>query len=204
MEERTIRVTGGGRGMTEALSATEQLGEENGLTRKEQLHLRLLAEELFGMLRSIAGETEAEYLVKAEGKSFELRLRSKVEMTEEIRRQLLSASTSGENAAARGFMGRLRVMIAEALLPGETGGALLSGLSLGFMSMAGTGQGAGAEAAVWSLRKYRSEVSDSRSASPEAEAAWDELEKSIVANIADEISVRILGSEAEIIVYKAF
>ena len=37
-----------------------------------------------------------------------------------------------------------------------------------------------------------------------AREEWDELEKSIVANIADEVSIAIRGSEVEMTVYKNF
>ena len=59
-------------GMPEALAATEELATKCGLERKQMLHLRLLAEELFGMLRGISGELEADYWVEYEGKSFEM------------------------------------------------------------------------------------------------------------------------------------
>ena len=103
-------------GMTVALAMTEQLGAKQGLERRQILHLRLLAEELFGMLRSITGEIEADYWLEYEGKRFDIHMKSDVKLTEEMRQQFLSASSSGENAAAKGFMGKLRVMISEALV----------------------------------------------------------------------------------------
>ena len=38
----------------------------------------------------------------------------------------------------------------------------------------------------------------------EATEAWDELERSIIANIADDVKVKILGNKVEIIVFKNF
>ena len=201
MKTETIIVSSLGQGIKEALALTEKLGKENGLEKKEVLHLRLLAEELFGMLRSITGELEADYRLDAEGKNFVLRLTSDVILTEAMRQQLISASTSGLNAAAKGVMGKIRVMIAEALLPKTGPSVIMPGLSLGLMSMASpTGQSAGLDAYMWSLNKYKAEVEGRE----EGGEAWDELEKSIVANVADEVSVSIVGSKVEIAVYKSF
>ena len=59
-------------------------------------------------------------------------------------------------------------------------------------------------AAVWTMSGYTNEIRKNIDKSSEAREAWDELEKSIVANIADDIKVSIAGKKAEITVYKAF
>ena len=57
---------------------------------------------------------------------------------------------------------------------------------------------------VWSMQQYKSDVQSKREEGGEAKEAWDELEKSIVAKIADEVKISIVGSTAEITVFKAF
>ena len=52
----------------------------------------------------------------------------------------------------------------------------------------------------WSMNTYAASVNKNRS---EREEAQDELEKSIVANIADEVKVNIVGSDVEVVVYKS-
>ena len=196
MKTERISINNRELGMTVALSMTEKLGAEQGLERKQILHLRLLAEELFSMLRSLTGEVDAEYWLEYEGKRFDIHMKSDVVLTDELRQQFLSASTSGENAAAKGVMGKLRVMIAEALVTRPS----VPAFSLGLVSAASpTAQVAGANAYQWSMEKYKAEVKKQEDAE-----SWDELEKSIVANIADEVSVRIIGANVEIIVTKAF
>lgn len=205
MKTEKMRIDSQERGMLEALAMTEKLGTDIGLERRQLLHLRLLAEELFGMLRSIAGEVEADYWLENEGKRFELHMRSDVRLTEEMRAQLISASSSGENAAAKGFMGRLRVMIAEKLFSDPSGPSLLSGVSLGMMSMVNpAAQEEGASPYIWSMEHYVDAVKEQKNDNAAAREEWDELEKSIVANIADEVVVRIVGSDVEITVIKAF
>ena len=196
MKTEKISINNRELGMTVALVMTEKLGAEQGLERKQILHLRLLAEELFSMLRSLTGEVDAEYWLEYEGKRFDIHMKSDVRLTDELRQQFLSASTSGENAAAKGVMGKLRVMIAEALVTRPS----VPAFSLGLVSAASpTAQVAGANAYQWSMEKYKAEVKKQEDAE-----SWDELEKSIVANIADEVSVRIIGANVEIIVTKAF
>lgn len=200
-----IKVTTRGEGMEEALAATEKLGLDSGLSHKENLRLRLLAEELIGLLRGISGDVEADYQARQEGKKFVLSLNADVRMTQDMRKQLLAASSSGKNSAARGFMGRLREMVAAILLHENGDSDEVSGLALGLMSLGGPARyTAGVNAYAWSMSKYMSEVRSSREADEDAADAWDELEKSIVANLADEVSVKIVGSAVEISIAKAF
>ena len=81
-----IKVTTRGEGMEEALAATEKLGLDSGLSHKENLRLRLLAEELIGLLRGISGDVEADYQARQEGKKFVLSLNADVRMTQDMRK----------------------------------------------------------------------------------------------------------------------
>ncbi len=199
MKTGPIVVTSQGIGIKEALALTEKLGSDAGLDKKSVLHLRLLAEELFGMLRGIAGEVEANYWAETEGGSFELHMKSEVKMTDDMHAQFLAASSSGKNAAAVSFMGKIRVMIADMLLSSKE--TLPYAMALAGSAGAG-GSISGEAASVWSMAMYRNMVQQHLGESPEASAAWDELEKSIVANIADDVKVSILGANVEIAVYK--
>ena len=49
----------------------------------------------------------------------------------------------------------------------------------------------------WSLSNYRGKVKDNKE-------AWDELEKSIIANMADDVTVGIISGKVEIVVKKTF
>lgn len=87
--------------LADALAATENLGKEAGLDRKSLLHLRLLSEELFGMIRGIAGQIEADYTIEAEGKDFTVTMNSAIDLTDEMREQFISASSSGKTPPRR-------------------------------------------------------------------------------------------------------
>ncbi|MBQ2040831.1 MAG: hypothetical protein II482_01645 [Lachnospiraceae bacterium] len=200
MKTEQIKVTSAGAGMEEALQLTEKFGLESGLERKENLRLRLLAEELFGMMRSIVGEVEALYWIEGEDQKFDVHMEGEVVLNQDVRKKLIEVSTRHENAAAQGFMGELRDMIGAAMLPkGESP----SMLSLGLMTMGSpSGYMANSGSYSWSLNKYREELQAAED--KEAKEAADELEKSIVASLADEVAVRIEGSQVEIVVTIAF
>ena len=203
MKTETVIITSRGSGMAEALLATEKLGADNGLAKKEKLRLRLLSEELIGLMRGIAGDVEALYWVEQAEKKYELHLKANVPMAPEIRRQLLAASSSGKNAAARGFMGKLREMIAFLTLSDEQ--SALASASMDLMSMGGpAGYDAGLTSYIWSLNCYKAGVRRRMAEGGAAENDWEVLERSIVANLSDEVIVRIVGSEAEIIIAKTF
>jgi hypothetical protein len=202
---KTLIVTSEGEDADEALSMTEQFGGDRGLSKKHTLQLRLLAEELFGMMRKIVGDVKARYWLEIAGKKFELHMRSKVEMNEEMRQQLLAASTSGENAASKSLIGRIRVMIAEALMPAKNPGELSPTLlPTDLDEISPLNAAADMEACIWSMESYKEEVKNRMDESDEAKEVWDELEKSIVGKLADEVSVSIIGADVEMIVYKEF
>ena len=167
MNPEKVKVTSQGQGWAEATELTEALGEACGLEKKEKLRLRLLAEELIGLMRGITGDMEAFYEIGQKEKQFQLCLESDVKLTREMHKELLAVATSGKNAAAQGFMGKLRDMIAVALLPYGEGLDIMAGLSLGLMTMGSpTGAAAGAESYMWSLNDYR-EKAESKDARQE-------------------------------------
>lgn len=203
MNKEIISIDSSYHGFEEALNTSARMGEQAGLSKKEALHLRLMTEELIGLLRGIAGEIKADFIIEEENKKFTLHLKGEVNMDKKMHDQLIETSSKGENDAAKGFTGKLREMIGTMLLPGSLGNTFVSGFSMGLMSL-GTQTSsvdsiAGTNEYLWSMEKYVSSVRNS-----DNKAQWDELERSIVANVADEIKVSIVGNNVEIIVDKQF
>ena len=125
------------------------------------------------------------------------------------RQDLLSVSTSGKNEAARGIMGKIRELFEVGVQNYQEINKLQMDYgvnnSLAYGSMGIDPSNAMSQAVfTWSLQQYRTSVSDSMSDSEAAEEAWDELEKSIVANIADDIKVGIKQDVVEMTIYKKF
>ena len=180
-----------------SLHMVERAAAYAGLDEKETLRLRLLGEELLGMMKGIFREYTADFWIESTGKAFELHLRAEAPVDEEKREALLSISSTGENIAARGFMGKIR-QIFEAGMYGDSDAMAMSGMMSGAQS--GYDLQSFAFAQAWSLMAYREKVETEKA----NEEAWDELEKSIVAKLADDVIVGVRSHVAEIIIKKKF
>jgi len=205
MRSDIVNVTSSGDGTEEALRAAYDSASYRGLDKKKALHLRLLAEEMLGMVRQITGETEAEFWVESKGTSYELHLVAYPIVTGSMRKELLKVSSSGKNEAAKGFMGKLRDIFDRALVSDDMGG--LSDYYAHGIVMPGeiadpVTYAVSSNMVTWSMQKYKASIEEAQDAAAKEE--WDELEKSIVASIADEVRISITGSKVEMTVYKKF
>jgi len=198
MRTDVIEVTSTGTQMEIALGQVDKVTAYKGLTGKNALHLRLLAEEMLGMMRSITGETKGAFWIEDDEEgTYQLHLQVKTRMDSEKRDSLLAASSTGKNESARGLMGRLRDFfdrgadedIAAAhsslLMPGVMEQSSLPTLDW-----------------EWSMTRYQNALSSQMKTSSAAREAWDELEKSVVAHVADDVRVSIRGRQVEMIIMK--
>ena len=203
MNKNSVIIDNAGNGFAEALEISNKMGVEAGLDKKELLRLRLLTEETIGLLRGIAGDIKAEYTIAQYGKEFTLSLNGDVVLDKTMHDQLIDASTRGENSAVKGFTGKLKEMIGTMLLPGTLGHTVVSGLSMGLTNMGSPASidtsATAAKEYLWSLEKYEEAVKEGNNPS-----ATDMLEKSIIANVADEVQVNIVNPHVEIKVFKIF
>ncbi len=208
MKSDVIRVMNTGEGIETALSAASATALYRGLGHKEALHLRLLAEETLGMMRQITKENEADFWIDSKGREFELHLVAHPAVTGSMRRELLSVSTSGKNEAAKGFTGKLRDIFERALTPetADDSDYYVQGLILPpeFCAADPAAFSVSAGVVTWSMQKYRDSVKAEEEKSEKAREEWDELEKSIVANIADEIRISVTKDTVGMTVYKNF
>ena len=188
MKTDVMVISSDGSGMDEALELSEKAAAYRGLSGKDVLHLRLLTEEMLGMMRSITGAAEGKFWIESRGKDFQLHLHVQTMMDYEKREQLLAASTSGENEAARGIMGKIRsffdplseVPMFVSFAPGSMGGEL-----------------------TWSMCAYEEMLRQQLEKNDDGvREAWDELEKSVVSHVADEIKVSISGRDVEMTIFK--
>lgn len=195
MKSSMISVSSDGKNMKEALELVERAAARENLSGKEAIRLRLLAEEMMGLVRAITGNVDADFFLEWEGRSFRLSLEMDTELDMDQRDHFLSVSSTGVNAAAVGFMGKIRDMFEYALSNRQVGHSLAS-MSAGSPSADGLMLNPG-DLEGWSLVEYRKELA------PDAEQ-WDELEKSIVARIADDVQVSFRGSAVSLVILKKF
>ncbi len=198
MKTDVITVSSKGSRMEKALEQTEKVAAYKELPRKNALHLRLLTEEMMGMMRSITGETEGQFWIEDENGEYRLHLVVNTRMNSGKRDQLLSAATSGKNESARGLMGRLRDFFDR----GADDAAFTSPLMLPEMFEGSSTPTLDWE---WSMTRYEEELNVRLQRDDEtAREAWDELEKSVVARVADDVKVSIRGGVVEMIISKKF
>ena len=194
MKSDVITVSSGGGHMETALQQAEKVAVYKELPEKEGLQLRLLTEEMMGLMRSIAGDTEGAFWIEDQDQVFELHLKVRTAMSEGQRDQLISVSSEGKNEAARGLMGKLREFFLPAADKPTVSVLLFPGASPGLYSTL-----------TWSMEDYRQQLEKGRAANQAgAQEAWDELEKSVVAHVADDVKVSIKGMNAEMTIIKKF
>ncbi len=214
MESSKIIVNGEEVRIASAMDETMDFAGKLGLSAKEALRLRLMTEELLGLL---AGITDNEYMAQfwLEGNSGKcvLHLSGETRMTTDRRAELLASATSRKNSAAVGIMGKIRDMIDVSLLSlNDVGwsGAITADQPVSAFYSAGMETSTYAmDMYVWTLRNYRENMMNSDNQDqPETEedvyTPWDELERSLIANLADDVRVSVRSDKVDIEVTKAF
>ena len=197
-----VYVNNKGVGRIDALKETEHVCDYLKLPRKSRLHIRLLTEEMLGMVSEIAGDFDAEFWVEHESKFCRLCLEAEItKMSSEKRNSLIEVSTSGKNAAAKGIMGKLKEIVELYWLGYKDGVEDSTGIDFStYTGMAMSTMSSVAGSTQWTLCDYRSRIERQKDSGKGEE--WDELEKSIVANIADDISIGIKGETVMIVITK--
>lgn len=193
MVSDVITISSSGTNMDAALEETAKVAAYKSLSRREALHMRLLAEEMMGMMRSITHETNGEFWIESGQNEYELHLKVETIVDAEIRQRLLSASSSGKNEASRSFMGKLREFFFRG--PDENIASYQTPL-------VNAGIAANVKEWQWSMARYQDNISAAKDEKPEAAEAWDELEKSVVRNVADDVKISIKGWTTEMIIVK--
>ena len=204
MTIQRIKISNTGENMNAALDLTEKTAKSMGLSSRDTMRLRLLAEEMMSMVRAITGSFTAEYWLEHEGTTCKLVLSAKSELDYGKRSEFLSVSTTGKNTAKTGIMEKIRGIFEAGLYGMEQSFAAQAEYGVGMYSAGMMGAvDAGMTEAIysWSMQKYRNEVESKRTEYPDV---WDELEKSIIANLADEVSVGVTKNGVELTVQKKF
>ena len=198
MKTDVIVVSSQGSQMAAALDQADKVAAYKGLSKKNALHLRLLTEEMMGMMRSITGNTEGKFWIEDKLGAFELHLKVNANVSANMQKELLAASTSGKNEAKRGLMDRIRGFFyagADAAVYGITSPLMLPEMFEGSSTPTLDWE--------WSMSMYQEALSHRiNNNEVSAKEAWDELEKSVVAHVADDVKVAIQGKTVEMTIIK--
>ena len=85
MKTDVITLYGTDDNVEKALRQVEKVTAYKELSGKNALHLRLLAEEMMGMMRSITGEVEGKFWIEDEDGVYQLHLQVETRMNEKKR-----------------------------------------------------------------------------------------------------------------------
>lgn len=202
METMKLMINSNGSGMEQALDSVEDFCRSRNFDERSTRRTRLLAEETMSMVRAIVEEFVAKFWMEStEQCNCILHLLATTPMNYQKKQELIAASSRQRNEASVGIMGKIQDFIEDSLYSMEYSQRVTGGgseiMSLGGVALAMDGY-------MWSLDKYRDDVEQASEEDADMEAALDELEKSIVANIADDIRVYVKGNIIELIIEKNF
>ncbi len=195
MQSNTFRIRKDKDSMYEILNEVEKCAEYTGMEKKEYLQLRLLAEELVSMLPGLLEYYEGEFWISNRGKRYALNVSVQVPFsTQEVRDHLMDLSKSGKNALAVGITGKIRcaveAMIADVL-------SIDHEMAQYGYDFYGTLPVSSYYTQAWSLNNYTEYLQ-------QHEEKSDELEKSIIAKLSDDVIVGLKGKHVEIVIKKSF
>ena len=198
MKSNVCKIDKGVKDLDAILKESEMIASYNGLNHKQALQLRLICEEMDGMLPKIIDDFDGEFWIEyEEGVCKVNAVVNFAEFTAKKKQELINVSKDKKNAAATGIVGKIRSVIEDFFLDEE--GAQTGGAANGF-SYIPTQYSLGFHYSYcWSLGEYKASVKKENK-----EDAWDELEKSIIASIADDVIVGVKGRQASIVVIKKF
>ncbi len=178
MKSKTILVRNDGAGFNDAFAETEQFAQQI-LDAKQTRQLCLITEEMLSLVRSVTGDLNAEFWLENEGRAFILHLLSRQTLGNTQRGELIRSSSTGQNEAAKGFLGKLREIYEAAMSVGAD------------------------------VDRYYSESGNPSQAADITdtvidEPKWDKLERSVLLSLADDVKIGIRRHLVELTVAKEF
>ena len=204
MKSNVCKIENGTKDLAAILKESEKVAIYNELTHKQTLQLRLICEEIDGMLPNIIDNFNGELWIEFEKGICKVNVSlSFDEFTAEKKQGLVGIAKNKKNAATVGIVGKIRSALENVFLDQESFGSNEMMLESRYFSMDyynTMDHYSGMDyACFWSLEQYRNTVKKE-----EKKEAWDELEKSVIASVADDVIVGVKGKRADIVIVKKF
>ena len=198
MKSNVCKIENGTKDLAAILKESERVAEYNGFSHKQSLQLRLLCEELDGMLPKIIDKFEGNIWIEYDDGVCKVKASVEIpEINTNKKDELINISTSKKNATAVGIVGKIRNAVENIFFNEDLKSSFV--MSAAMVSVASGYTSGENYSCVWSLDQYRSTVNQDKQAE-----AWDELEKSVIASVADDVIVGVKGKSAEIVIIKKF
>ena len=195
MRSNTCKIEKGYKDLGLILKECEKVAVYNELTNKQTLQLRLLCEDIDGMLPKIIDDFDGIFWIDFEDGQCKVNVSIEfAKFTSAKKKELLKLSKNKKNVSVNGLFSKIGAAIEEFFLDEENFNAL--GMMSDYHEL-------NADAHLdysyyWSLGQYKEVATKTK------KEEWDELEKSVIATIADDIIVGVKGTQADITIIKNF
>ena len=190
----------------DAMDAAESFVRGLNLDKKTTLRMRLLTEEVLEMLKGTAEDFSGLFWLEADDAECRICIDGAAELDLAAEKSLLSVSRDGKNVSVKGFTARLTQFVRHYREYVARLNALMN-LSSGlypedFMYIGAMQPSSETTDVMWSMNDYRKFLLDDTHASAQLAADRDELEKSIIGNLADDVHVGVKEDRIKITVIK--
>ena len=198
MKSNVCRIENGTQDLDAILKESEKVAVYNELTHKQALQLRLICEEIDGMLPNLVNGFEGDFWIEYENGVCKVNVSIELDrFTAEKKKELIGISTNKKNAAAVGIGGKIRSALENLFLDEDVANSAdVSMNSFHFSNAYAVGTN---YSYLWSLDRYKNSIEQH-----EGSEDWDELEKSLIASVADDVIVGVKGRRADIVIVKNF
>ena len=196
MRSNVCKIEKGVKDLDAILKESEKVAVYNELDHKQSLQLRLLCEEIDGMLPKLIDDFDGKIWIEFENGVCMVKLTVELkDFTAENKNDLVAIAKNKKNASAVGIVGKIRSAVENFFLDDKNMQMLdISSSSFYFATEYANSVD---YSYLWTLEKYRENAKKEKS-------EWDELEKSVIASVADDVIVGVKGKQAEITIIKKF
>ena len=198
MKSNVCRIENGTNDLAAILGECERVAVYNDLTDKQAGQLRLLVEELDGMLPNLIGDFGGEIWIEFENGV--CRINASLELavySPDKKEELIKTATDKKNAAAQGIVGKIRSVLEDIFLDANALKAY-SPLAEGLQIVTGCGENV-SYSYFWTLDQFKNDAKKDKERED-----YDELERSIISSVADNVTVGVKGKIADIVIIKDF
>ena len=206
-ESRRLAIGRSAAPTAEAMDMAEEFVNGLALDPKAALRMRLLTEEVLELLKGIVDGFSGLFWLESDEKECRICIDGTAEVDLKAERDLLAVSSDGKNASVRGFTAKLTRFARHYKEYLDRLNALmnLSGsvcsedyLYIGAIQPAGE-----AREVLWSMLDYKKFLDEDESAAEQIAADRDELQKSILGNLASDVRVGVKEDRISITVVRA-
>ena len=198
MRTSQMHITSQGAGIAEALTEVEFAANRSGIGDRQAMRIRLIAEEMMEMVRSVSRDFEAEFSAQLDGSVCELKL-----LSDTTRDGAASHDVVSLFHRSAGVTGKIRSLMQSPFSELQKNEELLGEFGIRKVEpelFDGMMPEDAENAYVWTLESYGLSAFDALIADDDEN--WVEIARSIIANLADDFQMYIYEDRLELTVLK--